>query len=717
MPLMSTQELDARFAVFLNPIRDLTKNWEVDIAKYLEEYLEELADLHITFDEGETLMNFAEAAMLIQGSATVYSKKVEFLWQMVLQMLDLLSSKRSITSGNDPKVAGSSGRGNSTDDAPEFSCIDDLGMSKNINMKMDDDDMEEEREKGFRFLAATPLHLVEKEGEKAQYRINLFMKNWDTFGVKDDFRINRSYLTPQGLLCLEFPVELLQKRSTMGSLPEEEEKSTGTPEPLPDIPEEPVVENEDIGDDLPPPDLFEPEDVPPIEEPMEQDKEKNKQEENEELNKNNNNIAELRKDQTVIELSNGKYGLRKRNEEKQAIVTLKLTDPWVPLDPHSLTPSRRPVRAGRLRKPLPCSCHKALEKKTRKGKKEEEETKDEKATKGELSLVGNFITRGITSSVIETSVKKDKALTDLQVDSNKEAVKRLEMTRRSMTRQMMKEKETLESAQERVEEEMQLEQENGEDFGCDGDAAVDMGDDIPAVPMFLPDPHSDEMVVEGGRVERINATQGDEMDSEYEKLVQKLVTDYISSAHEYIASSELTSRVNRWKENVLPVLDEEERRKEFDIHRYGTQVLAHFPDNGRKQTIPFTSIVQGLGAKETSRLFLSCLMLANTYNVEISQSEEGEDVMDCMELTLLSRVRHHEELQEYAAPSQASPSKRKGRGKGSSKPLSNPEDIGMCVDQPLPICADITHLANGDLNAENIPSKKQAKVSKIKTKR
>lgn len=44
--------------------------------QYLEEYLEELAEVQITFDGGETMMNFAEAAMLIQGSATVYSKKV-----------------------------------------------------------------------------------------------------------------------------------------------------------------------------------------------------------------------------------------------------------------------------------------------------------------------------------------------------------------------------------------------------------------------------------------------------------------------------------------------------------------------------------------------------------------------------------------------------------------------------------------------------------------
>ncbi|KAB7506460.1 Condensin-2 complex subunit H2 [Armadillidium nasatum] len=67
MPHQPSQDLEARFSVFLNPIRDLTKNWEVDIAK--------LSEIQITFDGGVTVMNFAEAAMLIQGSATVYSKK------------------------------------------------------------------------------------------------------------------------------------------------------------------------------------------------------------------------------------------------------------------------------------------------------------------------------------------------------------------------------------------------------------------------------------------------------------------------------------------------------------------------------------------------------------------------------------------------------------------------------------------------------------------
>ena len=62
-----------------------------------------------------------------------------------------------------------------------------------------------------------PLHLVEKEGEKSQMKIALMLKNMETFGYKDDFRINRSYLAPSGLLCLELPKETLEQRVCLAS--------------------------------------------------------------------------------------------------------------------------------------------------------------------------------------------------------------------------------------------------------------------------------------------------------------------------------------------------------------------------------------------------------------------------------------------------------------------------------------------------------------------
>ncbi|XP_027765918.1 condensin-2 complex subunit H2 [Empidonax traillii] len=87
------EEVDSRFLHLLQPIRDLTKNWEVDVAAQLEEYLEELDHIGISFDNGKTTMNFTEAALVIQGSASIYSKKVEYLYMLVCQALDYISNK------------------------------------------------------------------------------------------------------------------------------------------------------------------------------------------------------------------------------------------------------------------------------------------------------------------------------------------------------------------------------------------------------------------------------------------------------------------------------------------------------------------------------------------------------------------------------------------------------------------------------------------------
>lgn len=47
----------------------MAQNWNIDVAKDLEEYLEELESIQISFDGGKTTLNFAEAAMLIQVGA------------------------------------------------------------------------------------------------------------------------------------------------------------------------------------------------------------------------------------------------------------------------------------------------------------------------------------------------------------------------------------------------------------------------------------------------------------------------------------------------------------------------------------------------------------------------------------------------------------------------------------------------------------------------
>ncbi|KAJ7980298.1 Condensin-2 complex subunit H2 [Quillaja saponaria] len=92
--------------------RDPASNWEVDLAKKLEEYLLKICSGEITGeDDGHIPVNFAEAALLLQGSVQVYSRKVEYLYTLVVRALEFLSQKSQqdqLDSGsNQPKESGS----------------------------------------------------------------------------------------------------------------------------------------------------------------------------------------------------------------------------------------------------------------------------------------------------------------------------------------------------------------------------------------------------------------------------------------------------------------------------------------------------------------------------------------------------------------------------------------------------------------------------------
>ncbi|CAK4708952.1 unnamed protein product [Aphanomyces euteiches] len=68
----------------LDPLRELSI--ELDLGRELEEYLQ-----HIQVDES-VLVNFAQAAVLVQQSSTLYSKKVENLYALVLETVAHLQS-------------------------------------------------------------------------------------------------------------------------------------------------------------------------------------------------------------------------------------------------------------------------------------------------------------------------------------------------------------------------------------------------------------------------------------------------------------------------------------------------------------------------------------------------------------------------------------------------------------------------------------------------
>lgn len=86
----------SQFAALLKPIRELTKQgcWELNIAEKLDEYVHYVQDLPIEVNvNGEQMkLDFAKAAMVVQNSVQIYSKKVENLWVLLQEVIEFLSS-------------------------------------------------------------------------------------------------------------------------------------------------------------------------------------------------------------------------------------------------------------------------------------------------------------------------------------------------------------------------------------------------------------------------------------------------------------------------------------------------------------------------------------------------------------------------------------------------------------------------------------------------
>ncbi|XP_028043380.1 uncharacterized protein LOC114252897 isoform X1 [Bombyx mandarina] len=97
---MNSQRLEQIVAELMKPISDIRRSFDTDLSALLEEYLTE-AGLH-ALEAGERedneeeglpangVPNFAELALVLQHSACVYGRKVDFLYQHVLSVSDSL---------------------------------------------------------------------------------------------------------------------------------------------------------------------------------------------------------------------------------------------------------------------------------------------------------------------------------------------------------------------------------------------------------------------------------------------------------------------------------------------------------------------------------------------------------------------------------------------------------------------------------------------------
>ncbi|XP_036005037.1 condensin-2 complex subunit H2 [Fundulus heteroclitus] len=175
---------ESRYAHLLQPIRELTKNWEIDVASELNDYLEELDETTITFDGGQTSLNFAEAALLIQGSTYIYSKKVELLHSLVCQTLEYINDKNKKKSQKAAQAQdNAAGASQSSHDA------DDMAVFTPLELEVSENSQKSDLNANVRVVPLPPESLIPPETHEKK-RLPLISVKGEVVCSQKDFRMN-----------------------------------------------------------------------------------------------------------------------------------------------------------------------------------------------------------------------------------------------------------------------------------------------------------------------------------------------------------------------------------------------------------------------------------------------------------------------------------------------------------------------------------------------
>ncbi|XP_042367585.1 condensin-2 complex subunit H2 [Plectropomus leopardus] len=192
------ESTESKYAHLLQPIRELTKNWEIDVASELNDYLEELDDMCITFDGGKTRLNFAEAALLIQGSACIYSKKVELLHSLVYQTLEYINDKNK--KRNKETAASQEDDANGAASAHD---ADDVAVFTPLDIDVSEDSSKSDSNTTVSVAPLPPESLIPPETSEKN-KLPLISVKGDVLCSQKDFRMNLFIPGDEDMILLTF---------------------------------------------------------------------------------------------------------------------------------------------------------------------------------------------------------------------------------------------------------------------------------------------------------------------------------------------------------------------------------------------------------------------------------------------------------------------------------------------------------------------------------
>eukprot|EP00249_Psilotum_nudum_P022618 c28585_g1_i1 orf=145-2379(+) len=667
------EERESRFAHLLQPNRDLAANWSLDVARELEAYLAELS-LTPPFGDCHNSLNFAEAALLIQGSIQIYSRKVEYLYALVLQALEFISQKKQTQQEKTSIQEDGKDADVDEDKEDDFLNLDDVPEEANI-------DIDDETAGLVTAVVKPPASLLVVEGdnldvsgdvgELASYQISTSSLHRD-FLLLDPCDANAvdEYLMMDGAHGREetpgCPSSVARRRTPRGNFSTPGRKGGVAQDVDNSKGNGSALRNAASGNSLPTSDKMD--------------------------SWHTNFGGEEMWDDTCIVKDAGLGG---RNEGGKHVINQEIDDdaevqvdggfeeeeeddPWVPLNPHELgTLLVKPYRRGR-------QCRK----------------KRSKQHPDALTLEFPLVTRNGT-----TYPEFAKSLAALEPRRNEARCTKnngwflpiFEKLRCSFNVHGSTSFDVALDHQNGSEEPKAHDESNSENGEDD---AFDQFEDAHA-PSFMDnivsqDWSQDYLKDNGLTNDTSFHDNGLDEEMNFEALCRAHLDAILKSLADSEVRTELATRVSNWKQKIEKSLADNESHPPFDIHVYGEKVLDKLSADETVGEKSFANLVEGQERHEVARTFASLLQLVNNGNVSLEKGFTGNSSLcftkqNSFSVKLLNCHKNHEEMLHYRAPSKAAknaaikPLQKFNQIAARMPPLeSNNLDANICASERVP---------------------------------
>ncbi|XVE82175.1 hypothetical protein DITRI_Ditri15bG0125800 [Diplodiscus trichospermus] len=622
----------------VQPGRDLEANWEVNLAKKLEEYLLKICSGEITGsegDDGSSSVNFAEAALLLQGSVQVYSRKVEYLYNLVLHALEFLSQKRQQDQpeGTPAQPEQNASHASSDEDNDQFWGLDDIPVEAKITL-----DSSANSDNLLNHFVKPPANLVVLEGDCLDtsgdgselesyllatndlYRDFILLDPCDAVAIdnylKGDEASKGEYGTHRGSSrrkSFQSPTWRSGGTAHKSSLGKNKDANVNQ-SPRPDCGF--GINDSNIGPDLPAADNFE----------------------------NVNNGFDM----------DDRY-----SEPRDLDDSDDDNDPWKPLNPHE--PGNLKVRPFRKVKAF--------------------------RRNGVISTKSIPITTLFPLARLHGTISPeltemwDRRQNAFERQRESKSLPLYEKLRQSLTGQQNGAADMFANFEDDSEDNIY----HGDNADFDGPNC-----DTPEMCMDEDLPFHNEKHVNGDAEFGANE-MFDHRDPLSQPSLEDLCRSHLDALLASIAESEkqteLAARVSSWKQKIEHNLEEQDSHPPFDIHEYGERILDKLSleaDNGN--VMSFTDVVKGQEKHDVARTFSALLQLVNNGDVALDRGgDHGESVcysaVNPFHVKLLKHDKRREETQ-LRMPKKRGKSPLNKEPTKDDRKKSSPEKCSKLSSQP-----------------------------------